>query len=138
MTALPEIGKIPTVLIDIGKRLSLNGFNVVKLDSAAVGRMGAKHLLGLGLPSYAYVGFTMASQWDRERRDAFAEEVRKAGCSYVEFFPARQQLPAEHHRLLCDWIKTLPRPCGLMACNDGVGEEVRANRVSCLTINDCQ
>ena len=28
-------GKIPTVLIDIGKRLSPNGFNVVKLDSAA-------------------------------------------------------------------------------------------------------
>jgi len=117
-------GNIPTVLIDIGKRMSPNGFNVVKLDSAAVGRMGAKHLLGLGLPSYAYAGFTMASQWDRERRDAFAEEVRKAGCSYVEFFPARQQLPAERHRLLCDWIKTLPRPCGLMACNDGVGEEV--------------
>lgn len=117
-------GKIPTVLIDIGKRLPPDGFNVVKLDSAAVGRMGAKHLLGLDLPSYAYAGFTMPSQWDSERRDAFADEVRKAGCQYAEFFPARQQLPAERHRMLCDWIKALPRPCGLMACNDGVGEEV--------------
>ncbi len=117
-------GRTPTVLIDIGRRLPPAGFNVVGFDSGAAGRMGAEHLLGLDLPTYAYVGFSRPVVWDSERRAAFAETVRKAGRNLVEFFPARQIPPAERHRRLCAWIKALPRPCGLMACNDCVGEEV--------------
>ena len=72
-------GDTPTVLIDIGKRSPPSGFNAVRLDSAAVGRMGAEYMLGLGLMSYAYVGFPRISVWDEERRTAFAETIRKSG-----------------------------------------------------------
>ena len=117
-------GRTPTVLIDIGRRPPPSGFNVVGFDSGAAGRMGAEHLLGLDLPSYAYVGFSRPVVWDSERRAAFAETIQKSGRNVVEFFPSRRLPSAERHRRLCAWIKALPRPCGLMACNDRVGEEV--------------
>jgi LacI family transcriptional regulator len=115
---------IPTVFIDIGRRSPPKGFNVVGFDSSAAGRMGAEHLLGLDLPTYAYVGFHKPVLWDRERRAAFAETVRKAGRHVETFSPARPLSPAERRDRLLAWINGLPRPCGLMACNDCVGEEV--------------
>ena len=117
-------GDTPTVLIDIGKRSPPSGFTVVRLDSAAVGRMGAEYMLKLDLMSYAYVGFSRTSVWDEERRMAFTETIRNAGRNCTEFFQTRYIPPVERHRRLCAWIETLPRPCGLMTCNDGVGEEV--------------
>ena len=117
-------GGTPAVLIDIGKRTPPAGFSAVRLDSGGVGRMGAAHLLGLILTSYAYVGFTRGSRWDDERRTAFAESIRNAGRVCAEFPYSRRFTSTERHRRLCSWIKALPKPCGLMACNDSVGEEV--------------
>ena len=119
-----KIGNVPTVLLDIGKREPPDGFNIVKLDSGAVGRMGAEHLLGLNLKTYAYVGFMRTAVWDEERRTAFASAIHKAGCDYKEFCHARNLTPAARHARLYSWIKALPKPCGLMACNDAVGEEI--------------
>lgn len=117
-------GGVPTVLIDIGKRTPPAGFSVVSLDSGCVGRMGAEHLLGLNLMSYAYAGFTRSALWDDERRMAFAGAVRRAGFICAEFPGTRRLTSTERHRRLCSWIRALPKPCGLMACNDSVGEEV--------------
>ncbi|MBR3924964.1 MAG: substrate-binding domain-containing protein [Kiritimatiellae bacterium] len=117
-------GNVPTVLLDIGKREPPDGFNIVKLDSGAVGRMGAEHLLGLNLKTYAYVGFMRTAVWDEERRTAFASAIHKAGCDYKEFWHVRNLTPAARHARLYSWIKALPKPCGLMACNDAVGEEI--------------
>lgn len=115
---------IPTVCIGIGRRRSPSGFNSVEFDSSSAGKMGAEYLLGLNLPTYAYVGFGHPMLWDRDRMSAFAETVRKAGRR-VEMFPtARSLSTAERRDRLLAWIKGLPRPCGLMACNDSVGEEV--------------
>ena len=115
---------VPSVLIDIGRRKPSAAFNVVGLDSGAVGRMGAEHLLGLGLAAYSYIGFSQPMLWDRERESAFVETVRRAGGDASSFMSRRALSPDERHQRLFAWINTLPRPCGVMACNDRVGEEV--------------
>ena len=121
----PDVfGSVPVVLVDIGRRKPPEGVNVVGLDSGAVGCMGAEYLLGLDLPTYAYVGYWLPVLWDRQRRDAFSDTIRKSGRSLSVFFSGRKLPPAERHKRLLAWIKALPRPCGVMACNDSVGEEV--------------
>ena len=115
---------VPTVMIDIGRRTPPARFNVVGFDSAAAGRLGAEHLLALDLPAYSYIGYWHPMLWDRQRRRAFAETVLKAGRPVSEFFSFLPLPPAERHKRLRAWMKALPHPCGVMACNDTVGEEV--------------
>ncbi len=117
-------GTVPAVFIDIGRRKLPMSADAVGLDSAEVGRMGAGHLLGLGLSECSYIGFPRPILWDREREAAFVETVRRAGGNPSAFSSRRVLSPDERYRRLFAWIKALPRPCGVMACNDRVGEEV--------------
>ena len=119
-------GDVPTVFFDIGQRKLLENANVVGFDSGAAGKMGADYLLELDLPAYSYVGYWNDVLWDRERRQAFTETIRKAGRPVSAFFTkrARPLQPVDRFRKLFAWIRALPRPCGIMACNDRVGEAV--------------
>lgn len=117
-------GDVPTVFIDIGRREPPKQAHVVGFDSSAAGKMGAEYLLGLNLSAYAYVGYRQPVAWDLYRRRAFMETVRKANQPVTAFFTKKAIHPAERFKRLHDWIKALPRPCGVMACNDRMGEEV--------------
>ena len=115
---------VPVVYIDIGRlRLPSRG-NFVGLDSGEVGRIGAKKLLELDLSSYAYVGFWSPVPWDRERCTGFENMIRRASRPCRTFLSSRGSSSVDRHQRLCEWLKSLPRPCGVMACNDRVGEEV--------------
>ena len=116
-------GRTPVVYFDIGRRKpSVRPF--VSFDSSAAGRMGAEHLLSLGLSQYAYVGYFHSRQWDRERGDAFCAAVRKAGVSCVRFSADDETTLQDRSGRLLGWLKGIPRPCGIMAANDRVAEEV--------------
>lgn len=104
-------------------------------DNAEIGRLGAAHLLACGFDRLAFYGYpkTATAGWSAERAEAFAAACVAAGkpCDvHVGRHPdARrwQELQDE----LCDWIRRLPKPIGLMACND-----VRARYVleACRTL----
>ena len=117
-------GDVPSVFIDIGRRRPSKAVNVVGFDSGAAGRMGADYLLGLDLPAYSYIGFWRPLPWDYDRRRAFTETIRRAGRPVSAFVSRTALQPADRFQRLLAWIKALPRPCGVMACNDRVGEEV--------------
>ena len=117
-------GDIPVVCIDIGRRLPHPRMNVVGLDSAAVGTLGADYFYSLGFEHFGYVGYWESMLWDRERRDAFVSAVREQGLDCSVFTPRRKTSAAERHQALRVYLKNLPRPCGIMACNDRTGEDV--------------
>lgn len=105
-----------------------SGIPYIYTDNAAIGRLGAEHLLACGFETLAFYGYprTATSGWSHERAEAFstAAAVAKRPC---HLFTGRhadarrwQDLQAE----LQAWIATLPKPLGLMACND-----VRARHV---------
>lgn len=94
------------------------------IDSAAVGRVAAAHLLSLGLSNYAYASFRLPLFWARNRRDAFVDAVECAGKGVFAFDPGCEQTPRVRQRALADWLASLPKPCGVFAANDYVGEEI--------------
>lgn len=116
-------GAVPVVYIDIGERKPTCG-HYVSFDSAAAGRMGAEHLLQFGFRQYAYVGYWERRIWDRERGAAFAESIRRSGSSCRMFNCADDREIVKRHRSMEEWLVALPRPCGIMAANDRVAEEV--------------
>ena len=105
-----------------------SGVPYIYTDNAAIGRLGAEHLLACGFEHLAYYGYprTATSGWSEERAEAFATACRDAGRSCAVFTgrhgTARRW--EELQRDLTAWVGRLPRPVGLMACND-----VRARHV---------
>jgi len=91
-------------------------------DNAAIGRLGAAHLLGCGTPTLAFYGYPpgRTTGWSQERAAAFAAAATAAGRP-CHVFTGRQGDARRWEELqweLTGWLATLPRPLGLMAAND--------------------
>jgi len=114
---------LPTV--DVLGMVPQAGLPLVHPDDKAVAEMAARHLLERGFRRFGYCGIGGAA-WAETRRQAFAATVRRAGFDCAECL-----LPAESARgidwesqqeQLAHWVAGLPRPLGIMVCNDPRGE----------------
>ena len=117
-------GAVPTVYFDADRAVHGPGCYVA-LDSAKVGALAAEHLLSLDLPHYAFAAFRLPLFWARERCEAFIEAVQRSrGCGVSVFDPGREQVSDVRQQAMEEWVRSLPRPCGVFAANDYVGEEI--------------
>ena len=101
-------------------------------DNVAVSRLAFEHLKERGFRHFAFCGFNGADYSD-ERRDGFVPLVRQAGfeCHVYAETLASGRNTAEYEGLglkdggdVANWIKQLPLPIGIMACNDMRGQQV--------------
>ncbi|MGH9405151.1 MAG: substrate-binding domain-containing protein [Terriglobia bacterium] len=127
--------RLPLVVSSLleSQPLLLNGrYGEIRTDSEAIGRMGAKHLLDAGLRNFAFCGFAN-HQWSAARAQAFTRMVTEAGyeCSVLQVGAANwMKRPnwikswAHDRPILADWLRSLPKPVGLMGANDACGREV--------------
>jgi LacI family transcriptional regulator len=95
-------------------------------DSAKIGLLAAEHFLERGFWNYAFCGYQGRS-WSDQRLEGFSARLQQAG-----FVPHVYQLDRikgslswrEEMPLVVAWLKTLPRPVALMACDDNRGRQV--------------
>jgi len=129
---LDEVMKLKVPLIIIGhKRPEIPNFVNVVTDSEKIGKMAAEHLLECGFKNFGYCGILMGQgyepPWSILRRQAFFAKVKEAGHRCYDFF---DQFPHPHSsrtaaiNALCKWLKKLPKPVGIMACNDDRAQQV--------------
>jgi LacI family transcriptional regulator len=117
--------EIPAVeLSDGDSELGLPG---IRSDDHAIGQLGAQHLLEHGFRHMAFCGFSTV-RWSVERGGRFTElvEQRATSCHTYESPPWEADpstwAAARHH--LAQWLASLPKPVGIMACNDVRGYHV--------------
>lgn len=99
-----------------------SGTPYIYTDNAAIGRLGAEHLLGCGLPTLAFYGYppSRTSVWSDERAESFRATAEAAGRP-CHVFTGRHGDARRWEALqqeLMTWLDSLPKPVGLMACND--------------------
>ena len=98
----------------------------VHSDAKSIAAMAAKELALAGCPAFAYVPSTVDMPWNHERGDAFQHCAERAGLPFHRFrWPSSVIGDATPHSAdepLRQWLKTLPRPCGILAANDVMGE----------------
>ncbi len=120
---------IPAVVVG-HSRSEVPGLINVVTDSAVIGRLGAEHLLGCGLKHFAYCGMqampTEIVTWSKLRETSFRQRLQEAGmdCQTYSAGVSRERIWPQERRAMVRWLCSLPRPCGLMACNDDMGKEV--------------
>jgi LacI family transcriptional regulator len=78
-------------------------------DDAAVGKIAYEYFWERGFRSFAFCGHPTAS-WSRVRCGAFAEACKR-DRSFFSSATAADEVPQK-------WMRSLPRPCALLAGND--------------------
>lgn len=132
-------------LIDTAKRLSVPLVDTaisevdvprsVSLDNREVGRLAAESLTRLGLKHFGYCG-VRGKRASAERQTYFAQYLGHDGFTFAAF----SQHVAEGEsqmRSLTAWLKSLPKPVGILVFDDKLGERVlTACRWSDLPVPD--
>ena len=118
---LPEVGplRVPTIAVNARRQLDRTHCRLVS-DDDAIGQMGAKTILDLGIRRAAYCGLP-----DQEFSDirglSFARTIIQTGYPVeVYLLPDRNTRISwqTEERRLTRWLHELPKPVGLMTCND--------------------
>jgi LacI family transcriptional regulator len=119
-------------VVDLSGILPEAHFPQIRSDEQSVGRMAAEHLIERGFKNFAFCGFN-GTDWSDLRRASFERRVSEAGfpCQAFENPSMRsfstldyEEHGERHERDLMTWLQSLPKPCGLMACNDARGRQV--------------
>lgn len=111
--------RIPTVVSIETRRLDRSYYQVVCANEE-IGRMGARTLAGLGLRHFAYCGLN-GLEFSDNRRGGFVRGIQEAGYSASVYSSSPENLDQSWYteeRQLAHWLSALPKPAGLMACND--------------------
>jgi LacI family transcriptional regulator len=97
-----------------------SGIPKIMVDCSAVGQMGAEHLIHRGFRNLAFCGFN-DMLWSVQRGEGFGRRAKKAGLSVYFYKPPRKQWKSSwdaEQAFMIEWLQSLPRPTGVMACND--------------------
>jgi LacI family transcriptional regulator len=113
--------------VDLSDRRPRFGLARINSDDRAIGRLAAEHLLERDFRSFAYCGFS-GELWAVRRAEAFLETLAEAGhecCRYDSpWLGAGAHVQEAEQAKIGRWLKSLPRPVGIMACNDVRGIDV--------------
>jgi LacI family transcriptional regulator len=88
--------------------------------------MASEHLIEKGFKNFAFCGFDNL-EWSNKRKIHFSQYNNEAGfITHVYSSPKTiiVQDWENEQRHVSEWIKTLPKPVGILACNDDRGQHI--------------
>lgn len=90
------------------------------------GRMGAAYFLKRGFVNFAFYGYR-GVVWSEERCEGFRQEIGSQGFG-ANFYEYQNEESTElwfyETAPLVEWLKSLPKPVALMACDDNQGHHI--------------
>ncbi|HOM99519.1 MAG TPA: DNA-binding transcriptional regulator [Acidobacteriota bacterium] len=95
-------------------------------SSEAIADMAFDHLVDCGLRCFGYCGYR-DKPWSMRRQKRFACRVKDSGYPLFEYEPPPNLAASnwdEELPQLVQWVDALPKPIGLMACNDDRAQQV--------------
>lgn len=128
-----QLRRLRVPVVDVYDENLLRGSFGVVVDHQAVVRLAVDHLRECGFQHLAYTGFPNTS-FSCERARLFAEYVAIWGFTPHIYVPPARGQPAgltrieastrRHANALAKWLCRLPKPVGLVACNDMRAQQV--------------
>ncbi len=127
----------PAVILPIEDKI--RGCCSIVDEDGAVGRLAAEHFLERGLTHFAFCGFDHM-YWSRVRQEGFTRRLAESGHMVHAYEPPNlsvRRLPEAEQTSVAKWLKSLPKPIGLLACNDDRAQQVfEANKTAGMHVPD--
>ena len=117
--------KIPTILVQHDSVYS-GKLPFVITDSKSISKMASEHFIERGFKNFAFCGFDHY-EWSNNRKHYYCQHNEEAGFkTYIYDSPKKKKIIdwEIEQRHVCDWLKTVPKPVGLLACNDDRGQHI--------------
>jgi LacI family transcriptional regulator len=117
--------KIPTILVQHDSSCPKN-ILAIKTDSPSIAKMASEHLIEKGFKNFAFCGFDNY-EWSNKRKSYFYRYNAEAGFkTHVYCSPKNIKINdwENEQQHVCNWLKTVPKPVGLLACNDDRGQHI--------------
>ena len=113
--------------VDVLGLVQDTGLPLVHVDDAAIAHLAAEHLLERGFHHFGFCAISGAP-WSDARQRVFAQIIEGRGhtCSVCRLPPdtRHQSNWDSQQNKLTKWVRSLPRPVGVMVCNDPRGQLV--------------
>lgn len=97
-----------------------NGIPNITADYHGTGRMAAEYFIGKGYTNFAFFGFRDVC-WSDERYEGFKKAVEESGYgNHLSAYRMQDINAIWYYELdrLSDWLRDLPKPVAVMACDD--------------------
>lgn len=95
----------------------------ITADYKLTGRMAAEHFLAKGFTNFGFFGYKNVC-WSDERQQGFSERIIEAGYGdniHNYMWQDIENLWYYETDKLHDWLKSIPKPIAIMACDDNQG-----------------
>jgi len=121
------LARVGLPLVDMLEEIVIPGVPQIVVDDRAVVRLAVDHLLDRGLPTVAFLGLRGVRY--SEQRCRFLADVCRERAGALAAYPtgdsrdpltlrAADNIKTETRDGIGRWIASLPKPVGLVACND--------------------
>jgi LacI family transcriptional regulator len=120
-------------VVDVRGSVPNCGLPLIATENKTVVGLVAEHFIQRGFRHYAFCGFVGANYSDQRSR-LFQERLAEAGFECALYSPPETSRDAQVIELekrgllfqehLSHWLKSLPKPVGVMACNDIRGHQI--------------
>ena len=121
--AIPRkaFGSLPIVYVGSESYSTTVRSACVLHDAKPVANAAAKELMSIGMSNFAFVG-AIGKRWSERRKSAFEEALKLNGygLSTLDVHPTSTEIFAKDATNLKGWLKSLPKPCGIMAADDEI------------------
>jgi LacI family transcriptional regulator len=121
------LARVGVPLVDMLEEIVIPGVPQIVVDDRAVARLALDHLLDRGLTTIAFLGIR-GVRYSEQRCRFLAEECRERAGALVAYptgdardpltLRAADNVRGETREGIGRWIAALPKPVGLVACND--------------------
>lgn len=121
-----SLARLPVPVVDMLGGGAVAGLPLVHVDHATIVRLALEHFLERGFRSLGFVSLR-DSIWAEARGRAFLSQTRtaKVAASVLSLAPsAAGDDPIEREDGLRRWLRSLPKPVGVLACFDPTAREV--------------
>jgi LacI family transcriptional regulator len=112
---------IPTIFVTDPANESIQLPRVI-LEHKEISEMAAKEFLTRGYTNIGYCGFDEYI-WSQKRKASFVEYLSKSK-SEVHCYSSKTKNWDQEKKSLSKWLKQLPKPIGIFACNDDRGRDI--------------
>jgi len=108
----------------------------VETDDDVIARWAMEHFAVRGIKNFAYCGDSRFA-WSVKRGARFAEHVHGRGIEINEFRIEPSGKLADDRLAMAEWLSSLPKPVGVLACYDIAGQELlEACKIAGLSVPD--